>query len=53
MSTVYVVKTDLQLSRDEPDYDDEAFNDLMTAVAEYIKTHDEYDSADIVPFEER
>jgi hypothetical protein len=51
VTTIYVVETDLQLDKTQPDYDDEAFNDLVSAVVAYVKEHaDVYDDARIVQY---
>lgn len=48
MKTVYVIETDLALSRDDPAYDDDKFNNLMEAAKDYLGRHQDYDSVDVI-----
>jgi hypothetical protein len=50
LKTIYVIETDLPLSKDDRLYDDDAFNDLLNAAKEYLEANPTYDSVDIRPF---
>jgi hypothetical protein len=47
MKTILVVETDLALTPEDPGFDLQAFDSLVDAIREYLKTHDYVDSADI------
>jgi len=53
LKTIYVIETDLPLSKDDASYDDDAFNDLLMAAKSYLERSSEYDSLDIIPFRPR
>jgi hypothetical protein len=49
MKTVLVVETDLMLNAQDPDFDGDAVNSLLTKVQEYLGTNRHIDCADIEP----
>jgi hypothetical protein len=50
MKSIYVVETDLALSKQDPTYDEDAFEDLFIAAKGYLKANPEYDGLKIVPY---
>jgi hypothetical protein len=53
MASIYVVETDLTLSRDDPAYDEDAVQDLFVAAKDYLEANPTYDTLKIVPYRER
>jgi hypothetical protein len=53
MASIYVVETDLTLSRGDPAYDEDAVQDLFVAAKNYLEANPAYDSLKIVPYRER
>ena len=51
--SVYVIETDLALSRNDPSYDEDAFQDLLVAASGYLDANPRYDSLKIVPYRNR
>ena len=45
LGTVYVIETDLAVSPDDPDYDEEAFTEFVEAIRAYLAANLHYDSA--------
>jgi len=52
LETVYVVSTDLALSRDDPNFDNEAFDTLVKAARAYLDAHPNYDRIQLIPIGE-
>ena len=52
LETVYVVETDLALSRDDPKFDAVAFDSLVEAARAYLAGHPNYDRVQLVPLGE-
>lgn len=52
LETVYVVETDLALSRDDPNFDAVAFDSLVEAARAYLADHRNYDRVQLVPIGE-
>jgi hypothetical protein len=50
LRSIYVVETDLALSRADPSYDEDAVQDLFFAAKDYLKANPGYDSLKIVPY---
>lgn len=53
MKTIYVIETDLPLSSDDDQFDENAFNELVTAAKNYLVENPKYDSIEIVPSRSR
>jgi hypothetical protein len=49
MKTVLMVETDLGLNTQDPDFDGDAVNSLLTMVQEYLGANGHIDCADIEP----
>lgn len=50
MKSIYVVETDLALSKNDPSYDGDAVQDLFFAARDYLEANPSYDSLKIVPY---
>jgi len=48
LETVYVVETDLALSRDDPNFDASAFDSLVAAAQAYLNDHPNYSRVQLV-----
>jgi hypothetical protein len=48
--SIYVVETDLALSRSDPAYDRDALGDLLFAAKDYLAANPEYHGLKIVPY---
>ncbi len=44
LETIYVIKTKLALTPDDPDFDQKAFDDLIEAARAYLESNPHYDS---------
>ena len=53
MASIYVVETDLTLSRNDLAYDADAVQDLMVAAKNYLEANPTYDGLKIVPYRQR
>lgn len=53
MEAIYVVETDLTLSRGDPAYDEDAVQDLVVAARGYLDANPGYDGLKIVPYRRR
>jgi hypothetical protein len=49
LETVYMIETDLALSRGDPFYDHDAFSGFMEAIRTYLADHPDYDRAEVLP----
>lgn len=47
IKTILVVETRLALSKSDPAYDDEKFNDLMNALKDYFEASSDLDSVEV------
>jgi hypothetical protein len=50
MKSIYVVETDLPLSKNDPAYDEDAVQDLFIAARDYLDANPRYDGLKIVPY---
>ena len=53
MTSLYIVETDLALSKDDPTYDKDAFEDLFVAAKGYLEANPTYDGLKIIPYRKR
>lgn len=51
LKSIYVVETDLVLSRNDPSYDGDAVEDLFVAAKFYLDANPSYDGLKIVPYQ--
>ena len=49
LQTVYMIETDLALSRDDPSYDHDAFLGFMESIRAYLVDHPNYHRAEVLP----
>ena len=50
---IYVIETDLALSKDDPAYDSDALGDLLFAAKDYLAANPVYHGLKIVPYLQR
>jgi hypothetical protein len=50
LKSIYVVETDLALSRNDPGFDLDAVQDLFVAARDYLDANPGYDGLKIVPY---